>query len=299
MQSSSSQYQCIIIGAGPGGLQAAIHLARFNRRVLLLDRGGGRTRHAKEIVNYLGLPIVSGNDLINTGISQVKMFGVSIERTRVVSVSLEKNLFAVRTGEYIYKTSFVIASTGANEIMPRTKNISRFFASDIYTCVTCDGHHTIGKKLIVLGTSANSARLALGMKEMYTNNVMFILINGELPAGYLEILSDEGIPMERGEVQEFLGKEKLTGLRLTDGREFSCDKVMLSLGVRLNDQYLVGLDLKRDAAGEKILVNAHGESSQAGLYVVGALREGHAQAVIAAGQGAVAAIDINQQILGL
>ena len=46
-------YDCIIIGAGPGGLQAAIYLGRFNRKVLLIDRGGGRTTLAKNIENFL------------------------------------------------------------------------------------------------------------------------------------------------------------------------------------------------------------------------------------------------------
>ena len=46
-------YDCIIIGAGPGGLQAAIYLGRYNRDVLLLDRGVGRTYHARHIENFL------------------------------------------------------------------------------------------------------------------------------------------------------------------------------------------------------------------------------------------------------
>ena len=42
-------YDCIIIGAGPRGLQAALYLRSFNRDVLLIDRGGGRTMHPKTI----------------------------------------------------------------------------------------------------------------------------------------------------------------------------------------------------------------------------------------------------------
>jgi len=55
-------FDCIVIGAGPGGLQACIHLGRYNFRVLLFHRPGGRTHHAKHIENYLGLRAVPGPD---------------------------------------------------------------------------------------------------------------------------------------------------------------------------------------------------------------------------------------------
>jgi thioredoxin reductase len=56
-------YDCIIVGAGPGGLQAAIYLGRFNRDVLLIDRGGGRTAHARAIENFLTQKAISGKEL--------------------------------------------------------------------------------------------------------------------------------------------------------------------------------------------------------------------------------------------
>ena len=91
-----NSYDCIIIGAGPGGLQAAIHLARYNRKVLLIDQGGGRTRHALHIENYLGLEITSGKELVDTGIRQIKSFGAEFRREHVASVRAE-NGFTVIT----------------------------------------------------------------------------------------------------------------------------------------------------------------------------------------------------------
>lgn len=65
-------YDCIIIGAGPGGLQAAIYLGRYNRNVLLIDRGGGRTHHAKHIENFLTQKAISGKEIIKLGLEQAK-----------------------------------------------------------------------------------------------------------------------------------------------------------------------------------------------------------------------------------
>jgi thioredoxin reductase (NADPH) len=67
-------YDCIIIGGGPGGLQAAIYLARYKRDILLIDRGGGRTRHAKHIENFLSQKAISGKEIIEIGIEQARNF---------------------------------------------------------------------------------------------------------------------------------------------------------------------------------------------------------------------------------
>ncbi len=67
-------YDCIIAGAGPGGLQAAIYLGRYNRSVLIIDRGGGRTRHAKHIENFLSHKVISGQEIIERGIEQANIF---------------------------------------------------------------------------------------------------------------------------------------------------------------------------------------------------------------------------------
>jgi thioredoxin reductase (NADPH) len=289
---------CIVIGAGPGGLQGALHLARFNRKVLLFDRGGGRTRHAKHLVNYLGHRMISGSELIRTGIEQVKSFGVEVIRAEVDSVQQEKH-FLVLTARHEYAARYIIGATGARENIPPIKNLGRFFAESIFTCVSCDGHLTTGKKLVILGNSAASIRLALGMKQMYTKDITLVMSTCAPPEGFAEILAEENIRFLCGQGAMMLGDEHLTGVQLTDSTIIEAEAVMLSLGARLNDSYLKDLGLDRNEADGKFLVNAHSESSLPGLYLTGALCQGHAQAIIAAGQGAAAAIDINRKLLAL
>jgi len=294
----NTTYDCIIIGAGPGGLQAAIHLARYNRRVLLIDRGGGRTMHAVHIVNYLGLPEISGRELIAVGLDQVKNFGVEVVNDAVKKV--EKNhVFTVSTATETFTGSYVLVSAGAVDNLPRLKNLGRFFGKSFYTCIDCDGHHTTAKKLVVMGNSVNAARLVLGMKQMYTDDISLLLTDYSLPPDLQEMIGEEGIPIYSGEPSALLGEEALEGVMLADGRVIGCQAVMATFGWRLNDGFLEGLPLKRDHEHFKILTGNTNESSVPGLYVVGAMKTGHSQAVIAAGQGAAAAIDINQRLLEL
>src|SRR5512147_3307571 len=103
----------IVIGAGPGGLQACIHLGRYNFRVMLFHRPGGRTYHAKHIENYLGLRVVSGPDLLEAGLAQAESFGVAIERVKVNRVAPGEGHFEVQAVGKTYRSRFVIAASGA------------------------------------------------------------------------------------------------------------------------------------------------------------------------------------------
>jgi len=78
-----------------------------------------------------------------------------------------------------------------------------------------------------------------------------------------------------------------------------CEMILSDFGFAHNDEYLQGLYLKRDASGRSFIVNHQYESSLRGLFVVGPLNTGQDQAIIAAGEGAVAAIEINHRLLEL
>lgn len=296
---SKTLFDCIVIGAGPGGLQACIHLGRYNFRALLFHIPGGRTSYAKHLENYLGIPVVSGPDLLETGLNQVKSFGVAIEKAKVERVTGREGAFEVLAGGKTWRSRYVVAASGANESLAPFKNLHRFFGHSYYTCMICDGYRTTGKKLLVIDRTATGVRMSVAMKQMYTKDVTF-LAHGFSPAPvYKTLLEDEGIGLVEGRPEELLGEKTLEGVRLNDGRVIPCEVILGWGGITLNDQYLEGLDLERDADGFKIVTKSNGESSIPGLFVLGALRHGHSQAIISAGQGAEAAIEISTRIVEL
>ena len=290
---------CIVIGAGPGGLQACIHLGRYNFRVMLFHTPGGRTSYAKHLENYLGLRLVSGPELLETGLSQVKSFGVTIENAKVDRVTPQDGNFEVLAGGKTYRSRFVIAASGARETLAPFKNLHRFFGRSYYTCMICDGYRTTGKKLLVIDRTVNGVRLSIGMKQMYTRDVTFLAHGFTLAPVYRALLEEEGIGLVEGRPEELLGETTLEGVRMSDGSVIPCEVILGWGGISLNDEYLEGLDLERDADGFKIMTKGNGESSIPGLFVLGALRTGHSQAIISAGQGAEAAIEISTRIVEL
>ncbi|MFA6465228.1 MAG: NAD(P)/FAD-dependent oxidoreductase [Desulfurivibrionaceae bacterium] len=293
-----NRYDCIIIGAGPGGLQAAIHLARYNRKVLLFDHGGGRTRHALHIENYLGLEITSGKELVDTGIRQIKSFGAEFRQEHVVSVRAE-NGFTVLTERGQYQAPYAIVSAGVVEHPPKIKGMNRFFSRTVFTCVDCDGYRTTGKKLVILGDSLDAMRLAFAMRQMFTPDITLILPADLMPEDHAALLAEDGIAFVVGTPEEFLGDAVLTGVKLAGGQEVACEVVMLSYDYTVNDSCLAGLGLARDGNGAQITTDPGCETSIKNLFALGALKAGKAQAIIAAGQGAMVGIEINHRLLEL
>jgi len=300
-------YDCIIIGAGPGGLQAAIYLGRYNRDALLIDRGGGRTHHAKHIENFLTQKAISGAEIIQKGLEQARSFNVKVEKGTVTNV-IKKNLFEAYVGDKVYIAKFVIVSSGVYDHLPQIENLHKFLGTSFFTCLDCDGYRTTNKKLVIIGNSLKSVHLAAAMKEMFTQDITLVLYMDKLPAEYREELVDEDIRLIIGRPVKILGSEVMEGLELVasgdsprreNGQKIECEVIMSHFGYKLNDGFLSELNLKRDSKGFKFIVNNNCESSLSGLYIVGPLNQGNDQVVIAAGQGAVAAIDIKKRLLEL
>jgi len=291
-------YDCTIVGAGPGGLQAAIYLGRYNRKVLLIDRGGGRTWHARHIENFLTQPVITGAEIISRGLEQARNFNVEVRKGTVTSIT-KKGHFEVSTAEAVFRSQYVVVSSGVYDNFPEIENFRKVLGTSFFTCVDCDGYRTTGRKLLLVGNSVYTVRLAFAMKEMYTSDIALLLIIFDPPEDYREALADEGIPLIKGRPLRIIGEDRIEGLELKDGRVIPCEMIMSNFGFKLNNAFLAGLDLKRDAKGFKYVTNHHYESSLSGLYIVGPLNTGHDQVVIAAGEGAVAAIDINHRLLDL
>jgi len=293
---SDHVFDCIIIGAGPGGLQAAIYLGRYNRDVLLVDRTGGRTWHAQRISNVLTHMEISGRKIIEQGIQQARRYNVKIERKRVIAVN-KNGVFNVSTPDTVYSAHFVIVSSGVYDLLPPIKNVYRFLGAGYFTCIDCDGYEMTGKKVVIMGNHLETVNLAIAMKQMYTRDITLIPYRFTLPESATEVLSEESIGVVTAEPISILGEEHIEGLALNNGDRVSCQAIMASFGMKLNDEFLAGLTLKKDATGFKYVVKNNYESSLQGLYIVGPLNTGNDQVIIAAGEGAVSAIDVNKRLL--
>src|SRR5687768_7199751 len=80
-------FDCLIVGAGPAGLTAAIYLARYRRKILLVDEGQSRAELIPESHNYPGFRGISGANLLKNLRAQAAQYGVEVQRQKVVALA--------------------------------------------------------------------------------------------------------------------------------------------------------------------------------------------------------------------
>ena len=145
-------YDVVIIGAGAGGLQAAIHLGRYRWKTLVIDKGKGRTFYTPTYHNLLGYPDgVSGAALLHQGRLQAKQFGVDFMNKIVLSMEKQEDYFLItaqRRKEVMegsteqidhIRARRVVLATGIMDEHPNVPNIYHYAGFSVLYCPDCDG----------------------------------------------------------------------------------------------------------------------------------------------------------------
>lgn len=285
-------YDCIIIGAGPAGLSAAIYLGRAHKKTLLIYSGPMRTSLAVHINNYMGLDDISGNELIEIGLKQVQKYGVEILISTVKSIT-KKNVFNVITSQGNFSSEYVIVASGINDILPDIDNLFEFMGETFFTCFDCDGYRMTDKNLFLIGNGDGVAKTALAVKQTYTDKItIFTSKENKISYKYIKKLEQENIKIINKNIKHLNGDNGIIeSVILDDDSTLKCDCIHSDLGYERNDSFLQELYLKRNPTGY-IEIDLHYESSLKGLFVIGPLNTGPDQVSVAVGQGVAAAMHI-------
>lgn len=264
----------VILGSGPAGLTAAIYAARAGLKPVVLEgvEPGGELVKTPHVANYPGFPgTVSGSDIISAIRSQAEALGVDFRLDAAESVDFSDpsvKRISTMIGETI-ESKAVIVATGAGVAKTGRPGEARYFGRGISACLTCDGAFYKGRGVAVVGSgpSASAARR------------------------YLERCGAEvraEVPVE--ELAEFEGDgSKLTAVKRTDGTSVQCDGAFLVTARRPQTAFLGGA-LELDSGGH-VVVN-RSQTSVRGVFAAGDCAEPKfKQAVVAAGDGAVAAME--------
>ena len=128
-----------IIGAGPAGLQAAIHASRRKANVTLLGKLTESALWKADIENYFGIKSATGQDLLNIGLEQVKSFGTLFLEEEVTSLEKKDDNFVVNTdnGKSILSKSVVLA-VGVSRKKLGVPGEKEFFGKGVSYCASCD-----------------------------------------------------------------------------------------------------------------------------------------------------------------
>jgi thioredoxin reductase (NADPH) len=167
------QQDIIIIGGGPAGLSAAINSAMRGCGVFVLDSGATKLSRAEKIDNYLGMPGVSGQEMMNRFTRHARRLGVFIQKGKATNILPLEDQFLISVGSHILYAKAVILALGAM----RTGAIDgeeRLLGRGVSYCATCDGMLYRGKNAVVYGLSDDAPDEAnymsdIGVKVVYVN----------------------------------------------------------------------------------------------------------------------------------
>jgi len=298
----SEHRRVLIIGSGPAGYTAAIYTARAGLEPLVLAglNFGGQLMITTEVENYPGYPNgITGPLMMEEFQKQAERFGTVIVFEDATRVDVSVRPFVVETESKRYTADAVIVATGASARWLGLDSEKRLTNKGVSACATCDGALFRGKPMAVVGGGDTAMEEALFLARFATR-VTLVHRRGELRASKImqeRLLANEKIEVAwHSAVDEVLGDEFVTGLRLRDvrndsKRDVALDAVFVAIGHQPNTA-LFGSQLAKDPAGYLKVKPGTTRTSVEGVFACGDVADPiYRQAVTAAGTGCMAAID--------
>lgn len=303
---SSGILDCLIVGGGPAGLTAAIYLARFRRRCLVVDACEGRAVVIPLSHNHSGFPDgIAGPALLGRMRHQAERYGASVERGVVTRLEQAEDGFRAEvsfgaTGSAAERRAVrartVLLATGVIDEEPELPNIKQAVRRGLVRhCPICDGYEVIGQKVAILGRGEKGVAEALFVRT-YTPDITLITMGEPLDSPELRArLEEAGIQCIDAPIDDI----QLDGGRIkaivAGGSARAFDTVYSALGSkpRIDLAVMVGAAL---GEGRCLPVDSHQRTSVPGVYAAGDIVEGLAQISVAMGQAAVAATAIHNSL---
>lgn len=265
-------YDCLVIGGGPAGLTAALQLARFNRRVMLLDCGEGRSSYHQVNHNYLGFPGgLKARELLELGRKQVREYPVAFCDERVVAVSRGEGVFHVETdGGVRFRGRTIVFATGVRDDFPLFPEWERYVGRSLFWCITCDGYATRGKRIVVVGNDSDAGVTALQFLQ-FTSRVAMMTNARECEIGQpvREALDEHGIELVVDRITRVWGDDGILAmLSMESGRDMDLDFLFSLQGQRPNGDLAGSLGVKLSAQGY-ILADKDQQTNVPGVFAAG------------------------------
>ena len=287
---------CIIVGAGPAGLTAAIYLARYLLAIRLFDCGSSRAAMIPCTHNHAGYPDgIAGKDLLHRMREQAAKYGAQCEEKQVERLGREGGHFVVGTDTGTYRARTVLLATGVVNHRPGTlgeathdEALSRGL---LRYCPVCDGYEVTDKRVAVIGTGSHGTAEALFLRG-FTSDLTLVSPDGghDLDAGCRAKLDEAGIARVAGPCGQFAIEGDRLAFDTARGR-MAFDSVYPALGskVRSSLAVMAGAAVTGD---DCIEVDKHMQTSVPGLFAAGDVVVGLDQISHAMGQAGVASTSI-------
>jgi thioredoxin reductase len=299
-------YDTLIVGGGPAGLSAGLHLAWHQRKVVVIDRVTGPLFFTLEkLWNVPGMPEATGVEIQKRLKAQALALGTEIQHANVVKAEGQEEEFLLTGGKgETWRGRTILLATGVARYHPTVDgDFTPCFAyagkGNLFYCSDCEGPELFGRDTIVIGTGPAdwAASMAVGLSR-YTERLRVLLTGGlDLSLQWAERLQERKIPVIMGEIKRLVGgKRLLTGLELQDGTTLEAEAFFVSSPARGRTDLAEQLGVTIAATGHAEPKSQRGDTSVPGVWIAGDLRPMTQQVAVAMGTGNIAAVMIDQSL---
>ena len=293
-------YDLLILGGGPAAMSAGVYAARKMMNLAIITKDfGGQVRETSEVENWLGFQSINAKDLADSFEEHVKSFDIPVSLGRAITeVKKQGDTFTVWTDDgTVYSSRTVILSTGKRHRPLNVPGEQELVGRGLAYCATCDAPFFKRKKVVVAGGGNSAFTTVLDLVKVEAEVTLINFIRGWQADGPLqERVEQTGTVsmLDYHQIVKIEGKDRVTGVvvknRESEKEEkLKTDGVFVEIGLLPNNQSVKNL-VELNDQGE-VIVDCSSQTSVQGLYAAGDVTTvPHKQIVIAAGEGAKAAL---------
>jgi len=287
-------YDVVIIGAGPAGIQAAIHAVRKKATTLMLGRIERSSLYSAHVENYACVDgVKTGQEFLEAGISQVKRFGAQLLEDDVLKIRQKEAVFVLdlESGATISSRT-VIFATGTARKKLKVPGEKELAGRGVSYCVDCDANFYRNATVAVVGNASAAIDGALTLTG-YASRVYLVSQDLVASSDLLEKLKNSTVEHLAGTwVKAIQGENAVQSILLQSGAEVKVDGVFIELGAKgaMELALEIGVQLDLDTMTH-IDTNKLAETNVPGVYAAGDISGHPYQFAKAVGEGCVAGME--------
>ena len=293
-------YDLLILGGGPAAMSAAVYAARKMMDLAVVTKDfGGQVRETSEVENWLGFQSINAKDLADSFEEHVKSFDIAVNLgTAITEVNKEAEIFkALADDGRIYSSRSLILATGKRHRALNVPGEKELVGRGVAYCATCDAPFFKGKKVVVAGGGNSAFTTAMDLLKVEADVTLVNFIKGWQADEALQERvkqTDRVSLLDYHQVVRIEGEGRVTAVVVKSREKEKEEKldtggIFVEIGLLPNNGSFKNL-VELNERGE-VIVDCSCKTSVEGLFGAGDVTTvPHKQIVIAAGEGAKAAL---------
>jgi thioredoxin reductase len=294
-----SVFDVIIVGGGPAGLSAALVLGRSRRRVLVCDAGEPRNAASHGLHGFITRDGIDPAEFLHLGREQLSPYEtVKLRQTKVIDANRRANNFEITlgNGERI-STRKLLLATGVVDELPEIEGIAPLYGSSVFHCPYCDGWEMRDQPLAVYGRGEKGSGLALELTLWSRDLVLCSDGPSELSDQQLHRLTRYSISVREDRIARLEGRDGvLEHIVFANGDLLARRGMFFSTGQKQASDLpkMLGCEFTEHGCVD---TGDYETTNIPGLYVAGDASRLVQFVIVAASEGAQAAVAINKELM--